>query len=469
MDYGHQLDILFRQMKFYKFKALLLKSGWMTPAFIGINGSGCITYLSDKAPADLTGETENIDGFALPGFRNAHSHAFQYAMAGQAERHAPGAKDDFWSWREAMYHCALTMQPDTMEAIAAMLYAEMLRYGYTHVAEFHYLHHDVHGAEYSNPAEMGERLVCAAVTAGMNITLVPVWYQRGDFGKAPFPRQRRFICETRDDYFHLLDASRSVTSKYPNARLGFGVHSLRAVDANEVVATYREGPADLPFHLHAAEQLREVETAVAALGKRPVEWLLENLPAGRRFHLVHCTHLNDDEVTRLAASGAHVVLCPGTEGNLGDGVFRLTDFARAGGSWSIGTDSQISLNPHEDLRWLDYAQRLVTHSRNTFDNGAARLTQTTWNAGNSALGISQPDFFAPGQPFDAVVYDATSPLFARGVMEDLLPSMMYSADSSSLLGTLVNGQWLVRSGNHVRKEGIRTAYEIALRRLFNTQ
>jgi len=455
------------QMRYYKFSGLLLSTGWLTPAYIGVDQKGSIEYLSAEPPITLQteqSEVEAVDGYAMPGFRNAHSHAFQYAMAGMAEQHAPGASDDFWSWREAMYGCALAMRPDAIEAVAAMLYAEMLRYGYTHVVEFHYLHHDQQGQPYAHLAEMAERLIAAAATAGIKITLVPVWYQRGDFDKPPFPGQRRFICGSRDEYFKLLDASRAVIVNQPHARLGFGVHSLRAVAAAEVVATFAEGPSDLPFHLHVSEQLKEVEAACLSLGMRPVEWLIQHLPLDARFHLVHCTHLNDNEVMKLAQSGAHVVLCPGTEGNLGDGTFRLSEFARAGGRWSIGTDSQISLNPVEDLRWLDYAQRLVTHKRNTFDNGARQLTHMSWSAGNQALGIfGQTDYFAKGQPLDAVVYNASSPLFARGRMDDCLSSIVYTADSSTILGTIVDGRWVVRYGRRQDAESIRQAYDKAIR------
>jgi formimidoylglutamate deiminase len=454
-------------MKYYKFDGLLLSKGWLSPAFVGVDKLGCIEYLSSEPPASSQAErieVETVHGYALPGFRNAHSHAFQYAMAGAAEQHAPGASDDFWSWREAMYGCALAMRPDTMEDIATMLYAEMLRNGYTHVVEFHYLHHDEQGRPYAHLAEMGERLIAAAATAGIKITLVPVWYQCGDFGKPSFPRQRRFISDSRDQYFKLLDASRTAIVNQSHARLGFGVHSLRAVSAPEVIATFAEGPSELPFHLHVSEQLKEVETASHVLGMRPVEWLLQHLPVDARFHLVHCTHLTDEEVLKLAQSGAHVVLCPGTEGNLGDGIFRLSDFARAGGKWSIGTDSQISLNPLEDLRGLDYAQRLITHRRNTFDNGAQQLTHMTWNSGNKALGISaQTNYFEKGQPLDAVVFDASSPLLLRSGTRDLLSTIVYTADSSATLGTMLNGKWVVSKGLHHDADRIRKAYVRAIR------
>ena len=431
-------------MKYYHFHSLLLKEGWLSPAYIGVDKNGIIQYLSTQKPTEENADIETIQGAALPGFQNAHSHAFQYAMAGAAEQHAENADDDFWSWREAMYQCAETFTPEQVEATATKLYKHLLRNGYTSVAEFHYLHHDKSGKPYNNLAEMGERLIAAAQTAGINITLIPVWYQKGDFGKEPQPRQRRFISATIDDYFKLLEGSKKAISYYDKAKLGFGVHSLRAVEAADIITCYEQGPKNLPFHLHAAEQLAEVERCVSYLGKRPVEWLQDNLPLNERFHIVHCTHMTDNETERLAKNGANAVLCPGTEGNLSDGIFRLADFAKAGGHWSIGTDSHISLNPLEDLRWLDYAQRLTRHKRNTFADGASTLINTTFFSGVKAMGREATDYFAIGQPLDAVIYDIEQPLLTQADLQHLLPAILYTGDPSLILGTLVSGKWVYK-------------------------
>jgi formimidoylglutamate deiminase len=453
-------------LKFFKFSALLLQQGWMCPAYAGVDNTGTIRYLSHDAPKEPVA-IEPVLGFALPGFQNAHSHAFQYAMAGMAEKHPAGSNDDFWSWREAMYECALSMEPDELESIAAMLYAQMLRTGYTHVAEFHYLHHDRNGKPYANLAELGERLIAAAETAGIKITLVPVFYQTGNFGKPYQPRQHRFISETPDDYFKLLDASTKAVSAYKDAKLGFGVHSLRAVNHHDIFKTIEYGPRNLPFHLHAAEQLKEVDDCIAYLKQRPVEWLLDHLPVNERFHIVHCTHMNDQEVKGLAQSGANAILCPGTEGNLGDGIFRLTDFARFYGNWSIGTDSHISLNPLEDLRWLDYAQRFTTHKRNTFDDGATVLINKTILCGRGAMGLSKYNFFEIGQPLDAVVYDAKTPLLSQLSHDHVLPAIVYTADSSAVFGTLVNGQWMVKNQRHRDEDRIRKGFKRASKTLLD--
>jgi formimidoylglutamate deiminase len=453
------------RLKYFRFQSLLLKGGWLSPAYVGVDAQGRITYLSDKPQQDVA--TESITGVALPGFQNAHSHAFQYAMAGSAEIHASGSSDDFWTWREAMYKCALTVGPDEAQAIAAMLYAELLRNGYTHVAEFHYLHHDPEGHPYSNLAEMGERMVNAAREAGIRITLIPVFYQKGGFGREPEPRQRRFISRTTEDYLQLLDASRPAVKGFDKATLGFSVHSLRAVAGPDIQNVFSQ-TASLPFHMHVAEQKKEVSDCMHFYKQRPVQWLLSNMPVNERFFLVHATHLDDDELNGLARSGATVVLCPSTEGNLGDGIFRGKEYAALGGRWCIGTDSHIGVNALEEFRMIDYRQRLLTNKRNTFDSDAARhMVNESVERGRLAMGIETHDHFEVGAPFDAVVFDARSPRLAGSEMQHWLPTLIYHLDSSAILGTVLNGEWIVKDGHHVRQEMIRSRYLTAMKRILN--
>lgn len=442
-----------REAKTFHFKALLQPTGWISPAFVSVDNRGIIHEIAE-APFVTQPPVEVVNGFAVPGFQNSHSHAFQFAMAGMAEKHDANAVDDFWTWREAMYACALTMDPDQIQSVAATLYAEMLKRGYTHVAEFQYLHHDKNGKPYENQAEMSVSLIAAAAIAGIRITLVPVFYKQGGFGKRAEASQRRFCFENVDQYFKLLADCTNVLKDLTTCRLAFGVHSLRAADAADILRVVREGPRDLPFHMHAAEQLKEVNEALAFLKQRPVEWLLNNVDLNERFHLIHCTHLSDDEVVRLAQSSANVVLCPGTEANLGDGIFRLTDFAKHSTHWSIGTDSHISLNPLEDLRWLDYSQRLTSHKRNTFADGALVLVNNTFSSGKRAMGLSASDFFEIGRPFDAVVYHGDSPLLSAAGLEHLLPTLLYTADGSAILGTIVDGEWIVRDHHHKHEDAI---------------
>jgi formimidoylglutamate deiminase len=452
-------------MRFLQFESLLQNEGWLSPAFVGIDANGIIQSITTQKPE---GEIEKVEGLALPGFQNAHSHAFQYAMVGLAENHPSGTDDDFWTWREEMYRCALSVDPDQVEAIATVLYAEMLRVGYTHVAEFHYLHHDKDGKHYNNLAEMGDRLVTAAKTAGIKITLVPVFYQKGNFGQDPQLRQRRFISKSVDEYFKLLEASKAAVKNNANATLGFSVHSLRAVDLDDIKTTFANGPQDLPFHLHVSEQRKEVDDCLAFCNKRPMQWLLENLPLNERFHLVHSTHLDDSELKQLAASKANVVLCPSTEGNLGDGIFRMKEFVKLGGHWSIGTDSHIGLNPLEEFRMIDYRQRLITNHRNTFEgDAAAYLVNESISSGRKAMGWSSKNNFEIGKPLDAVVFNANSHLLAGTSDRNKLATILYTSDSSRIIGTMVNGNWTVKGGHHSHGKIIKDNFAKAIKTLKN--
>lgn len=453
-------------LKFFHFNSLLQKEGWLSPAYVGVDPNGNIGYLSNHPPVEAIA-LESVQGFALPGFQNAHSHAFQYAMAGLAENHASGTKDDFWTWREAMYQCALSVNPDQAQAIAAMLYAEMVRHGYTQVAEFHYLHHDKDGKPYAHLAEMGMRMVAAAQMAGIKITLIPVFYQKGSFGQQPQPRQRRFISKTIDDYFKLLEESKSAL-KNTSALLAFSVHSLRAVALEDIKTTYQQGPADLPFHLHVAEQKKEVQDCLAFSGKRPLQWLLDNLNVNDRFNLVHSTHLDDNELASLAKSGATVVLCPSTEGNLGDGIFRMKEYVAKGGRWCIGTDSHIGLSLMEEFRMIDYRQRLVSNQRNTFEgDAAAYLINEEIESGRKAMGVTASNHFEIGYPFDAVIYNAQTHLLADTTEKNRLATILYTSDSSRIMGTLVNGKWMVKDQHHIQGHSIKTAFSKAMRELKN--
>ncbi|MCE7992558.1 MAG: formimidoylglutamate deiminase [Roseivirga sp.] len=454
-------------MRNYCFKALLQKDGWLSPAYVSTDDVGLITYIGSIPQQSI--KYNNVDGYAIPGFQNAHSHAFQYAMAGIAEVHQPGAvADDFWSWREAMYKVALTISPDQLESIAAMLYAEMVRHGYTHVAEFHYLHHDKNGRPYANLAEHGERLVAAAHTAGIKITLIPMFYQKGGFGMEPQKHQRRFISPTIDAYNKLLEATNSVVSASSHANYGFGIHSLRAVAPEDIISSLAEIDPSLPVHIHISEQLKEVEDALDYLGKRPVQWLLDSVAVNEQYHLVHATHLGKREIEGITQSGAHVVLCPSTEGNLGDGIFPLTTFQELGGKWSIGTDSHVGLNPLEELRILDYGQRLTTHHRNIFTNAkqgdsASYAIEQSLVSGRAAMSNPVTGYFEKGQPLDAVVYDAGSPLIATSNLKNVLPTIVYSSDSGHCMGTICNGKWIVKNNRHFKAESIVASFDRAIK------
>ena len=410
--------------------------GWLENATVSVDDFGKISSIS---PADIP-DAVSINGYAIPAFQNAHSHSFQYAIAGLAENHS--LDDDFWSWREMMYSLALHLDPDEIKNIAVMLYSEMVRNGYSNVAEFHYLHHDKSGLPYSNLAETSEALIEAANEAGIKITLIPIFYQKGGFGIEPNERQQRFICKTVDDYLKLFADVAKVCEKHANANLGAGIHSLRAVKITDILNTVENLPRDIPFHLHISEQLKEVEDCLNFMGKRPVEWLLENIDLNERFHLVHATHLTAAETESLAAAKANVVICPSTEGNLGDGIFPLHKYQEFNGNWSIGTDSHIGLNPFEELRLLDYGQRLISHKRNTFpeDAGLFALSKSIV-AGRKAMNNFSADFFAVGKDFDACIINADSPLLGAVSLKNLASVIVYTADSSQIYGTFNNGKF----------------------------
>lgn len=453
----------------YHFSGILHEDGWSDSIYVDINEKGLIQSKSDSPSSTVN--YEEVSGFALPGIVNSHSHAFQYAMAGLAEIHNTNqSADDFWSWRKLMYDIALSVDPDQVENIAAFLYAEMLRHGYTRVVEFHYLHHDKKGNQYRNRAELGCRLVAASEKAGIKITLVPIFYQKGGFGKEATDEQRRFISKNEEEYLLLWETSKSVTDQHSNANIGRGIHSLRAVDPDMIKSFTHNLNDDLPFHLHIAEQLKEVDDCLGYLNARPVEWALDNLPLTTNYHLVHSTHMTNSETEKLAGTGSHVVLCPSTEGNLGDGLFNLKAFQNKGGKWSLGTDSHIGLNPMEELRILDYGQRTSTHQRNIFtdnaegDSGNSALQQII-KSGRAATGIVQSNYFEIGKPFDALVIDANHPLFANSIKRNLSSTIVYASDPGMYLGTIVNGKWLIRNGHHLGDENIRNNFSKSIRQL----
>jgi len=337
-----------------------LPDGVAPDVLVEIAPDGTIVDVRAGAAA---GDAEVLDGALLPGMPNLHSHAFQRAMAGSAERRLRG-DDDFWSWREAMYRLAATLEPDTLYTLARDVYTAMLRAGYTSVAEFHYLHRDPQGRWYGDRAAMAHALVRAARDAGIAIALLPALYTHGDAGGAPLdPRRARFATGV-DDVLAIAQSVRSAYAGDDDVVVGVCAHSLRAVTPDELRALIDGSPRDVPVHLHIAEQQREVEAVQAALGARPVAWLLSEFDVDTRWCLVHATHVDASERRALARSGAIAGLCPTTEANLGDGIFPLREYLDDGGSLGIGSDSNVTIAPPEELRWLEYVQRLVLRRRN---------------------------------------------------------------------------------------------------------
>lgn len=453
-------------LKYFVFQSLYTAGGWLTPACVGIDAQGIIRYRNRSIPDGVA--VEYAAGYALPGFINGHSHAFQYAMAGRAELHPDGMRDDFWTWREAMYQCALAVDPDQLQAIATMLYIEMLRQGYTHVAEFHYLHHDKNGKPYLHRAEMAGRLAAAATAAGIRLTLIPVFYQQANFGVPLQDRQRRFFSATASDYLTLLDASRQVVQRFPGTRMGASVHSLRAVSGEAVLDVIRTTSPELPFHLHVAEQVKEVADCLAHYGRRPLQWLLDHNVLNERFFLVHGTHLDDEEISELPDTGATVVVCPSTEGNLGDGFFRMAEFVRKHGRWCIGTDSHVGLSPLEELRMIDYRQRLLLRLRNPLGaHPAKEMVEASVCHGHRSVGRS-PSFLQPGDPLDVVIFNGNDPLLAASDDAARLSTLVYT-HSDAPTGTIVAGRWLVKAGQHHLLPAARAAFARVVQTIFSSR
>jgi formimidoylglutamate deiminase len=411
----------------------------------------------DASPEAARGDRAT---WVLPGMANLHSHAFQRAMAGLAERQS-NAEDSFWTWREVMYAFAGRIGPDELRAIAAQLYVEMLKAGYTQVCEFHYLHHQPDGTPYVDPAAMSIALIEAAREAGIGLTLLPTLYMTGGFDGRPLSeRQRRFRFDV-DGYLDLVE--RLCTHESPRIRIGAALHSLRAVPEAAMrsvlaCATLR----DRPIHIHVAEQIGEVQDCLAVRNARPVEWLLDHAPVDGRWCLVHATHLSDDEVARLAASGAVAGLCPTTEANLGDGVFPLKPYLDAGGRIGVGSDSHISVSVVEELRWLEYGQRLMTRRRNVSASRAspdtgATLFRAALAGGAQSAGVSVGRIEA-GARADFVVLDDTAPLLAGRDASNVLDTWIFAGNANLVRRVAVAGEIVVDDFRHRDEERIATRY-----------
>lgn len=419
-------------------------------------------------PADWTGDANAGPGaivearFALPGMPNLHSHAFQRAMAGLAERRGPG-DDSFWTWREAMYGFASRIGPDALRAVAAQLYVEMLKAGYTRVCEFHYLHNAPDGAPYADRAEMSRAIIEAARDAGIGLTLLPVLYMTGGFDGRPLSdRQRRFGLSV-DAYLRMLESLRALES--PGIRVGIALHSLRAVPEDamrEVLGSLHA--CDRPIHIHIAEQIGEVQDCLGIRGARPVQWLFDHADVDARWCLVHATHLDDSEMRAIAQSGAVAGLCPTTEANLGDGLFPLANYLDANGVLGIGSDSHISVSPVEELRWLEYGQRLVTRHRNIAARkpGASvgeALWATALRGGRQAAGLRED------APRDVIVLDDASPLLAARDEASVLDTFLFAGNTPLVRDVMANGEWVVRDFHHRAEDRVAADYRAAVEAL----
>lgn len=449
----------------YRFTAAWLADGWHRNVVISVDPEGEIVDIS----ADDTVTTARlINGVAIPGMPNIHSHAFQRAMAGLVERRS-GKDDSFWTWRETMYEHASLMTPECLNAIAAQLYADMVKAGYTSVCEFHYLHSHGERRSHDDRLAMCRALMDAATTSGIGMTLLPTLYQTSDFGGAPpTTRQRQFTMETRD-YLHLLDSLRGA-ERSAQFEVGIALHSLRAVPPESLRAVLDARRDNDVIHIHIAEQEREVAACQQHFGRRPIEWLVENVSLDKRWCLVHATHATAEELQAVARTGAVIGLCPTTEANLGDGIFPMQALLGAGGAFAIGSDSHISLSPIEELRWLEYQARLLQRQRNVLNaqgaSGGALLWRNACEAGARVSGRNI-GALAVGKRADVVVLDGTSPLFAARSGDAIIDTFVFSGTSESVRDVMVGGRWLVQDRRHFAETAVSAGCKRAMQTLQN--
>lgn len=415
--------------------------GWAKDVLLAVAADGHWSEVRAGVTGAVAENARQLAGPVLPGLVNAHSHAFQRAIAGLTER-SPEGRDDFWSWRDRMYAAALRITPQQVEAVAAHLYAELLQAGYTQVCEFHYLHRDADGRAYADADAMAQALVAAAQRVGIGLTLLPTLYMRSGFGQQGLGEQQRRFASTPASVLATAERFEHVD---PLVTTGVALHSLRAVDAaalGELVAG--AGPRR-PVHIHIAEQVREVEDCVTFLGRRPVEWLLQHARVDARWNLVHATHASRDELAALRQHGASVVLCPSTEANLGDGVFDLPTWLGASGRWAIGSDSHVTRSWQEELRLLEYSQRFALRERNVAaraalrESTAAALFDGALEGGSAAAGVPLAGL-ATGQRADFMVIDEQSPALTGLPDDHLLDALVFSSPQRPPLEVYVAGR-----------------------------
>lgn len=443
----------------------LLPNGWANNVRLEVSADGVLTRIQADSTAD---GAERLSGPLLPGMPNLHSHAFQRAMAGLAEV-AGNPNDSFWTWRDLMYRLVGKISPDQLGVIARQLYIEMLKAGYTSVAEFHYVHHDHNGQPYADPAELALRISQAASSAGIGLTLLPVLYSHSGFGgQTPNEGQRRFINST-ENYLKLQSRLQPLLAQQKAQSLGLCFHSLRAVTPQQISEVLAASDKQCPVHIHIAEQQKEVDDCLSWSGRRPLQWLYENTEVDQRWCLVHATHANPEEVTLMAKSRAIAGLCLTTEANLGDGIFPAVDFLAQGGRMGIGSDSHVSLSVVEELRWLEYGQRLRDQRRNRlYGADQPMVGRTLYDAAldGGAQALGQPiGALEVGKRADWIVLDGSDPYLATASGDGILNRWLFAGGDRQVRDVLVNGQWVVREGRHTGEEDSNRAFTLVLREL----
>ncbi|HTB03910.1 MAG TPA: formimidoylglutamate deiminase [Bradyrhizobium sp.] len=447
------------------FDEALLPQGWARDVRIGVDGGRIVSVASGR-PA-LSGDERHRIG--LPGICNLHSHAFQRGMAGLVEIRGSSV-DSFWTWRELMYRFVGRMTADDIEAVAAQAYVEMLETGFTRVGEFHYIHHDVSGVPYGNLGELAERIARAAEASGIGLTLLPVFYAHAGFGgRAPDSGQRRFINDL-ERFSRLMEASRRTVAGQEGAVVGVAPHSLRAVTPAELDAVVTLA-AEGPIHIHIAEQAREVDECLDWSGQRPLQWLFDHAPVDSRWCLVHATHATPAEIRSVAASGAVAGLCPITEANLGDGTFNAPEFLEWAGIFGIGSDSNVLIGVSDELRQLEYSQRLALKARNVMASGGAvstgrALFDGALRGGSQALGLAISGL-TEGAFADIVSLDANNVALAGRAGDAILDSWIFGAGRSLVDCVWARGHKVVKDGRHHSRETVALRFRQAIEGLLS--
>ncbi len=440
----------------------LLANGWQEDVRLSIE-AGRIAAID--AGCEPQGD-ETKAGIVIPGLCNAHSHAFQRALAGRTEYRGPAEKDNFWTWRQLMYQLAARIDANALENIARQLYVEMVSIGYTTVVEFHYLHRQLGDSALTDT--MLKALITAADDAGISLTYVPILYERAGFSDKPLsPEQERFA-SSLDEFINHYEKATTLL-KGPHS-LAIGAHSLRAVSPDSLKRIAEISTADgVPLHIHIAEQQREIDECMGAYHKRPVYWLLDNFDLNSQWCLVHATHMDDEELELLAKSGAVVCLCPSTEANLGDGLFRLQPFLQNDGRIAIGSDSHVTVNPFEELRWLEYGQRLAAQERNVaaiqMRNTGRSLYERAVAGGAIAAGKPDGGQLEVGARADLIVLDDHSPMLVGHDAESLLDALVFSGFTLPIDRVMVDGHWKVVDGRHIGVDLARQKFAETIGRL----
>jgi formimidoylglutamate deiminase len=441
---------------------ILLSCGWQTEQTLTIE-NGVITAIE---PGYVNG-AEKV-GVVIPGMVNCHSHAFQRAFAGFSEQGSEG-QDSFWTWRSIMYKFIDQLTVKDAQTIATQLYIEMLKMGYTRVAEFHYLHHEINGDNHTELAEMASAIFKAGQQSGIGLTLLPVLYRFSGFGPLPAnDGQKRFI-NSVEQFNQLVSDCFALSTQYENSNVGIAPHSLRAVDKpslEQAIKHVRSLDNKAPVHIHIAEQQKEVDDCLAHYGQRPVEWLLNNVELDEQWCLIHATHINEQERQGIVASKAIAGICPTTEANLGDGIFPTAEFLAEKGTIAIGSDSHISVNPVEELRWLEYAQRLIKQQRAILaTENEASVGRNLWQ--QAALGGAQSTNsntgeLAIGKQADLLVLTAKKIALFAHHDQHLLDSMIFASQQNMVNDVMVNGHWVIKAGEHELEQKSEQAFSLLL-------